>query len=222
MLSNLFLMMRHGNTVLNDSEKYRGLSNGPDADLNSEGLQAAIDGARFLAHMKNPPKRVICSDLNRAVNTAAIVCTILGIPEFETEKRLRPLDVGDLAGKSKKEHPIAPYLADKNLRFPNGGTVNEFESIQYKFAEQIVNQISAGKIQPTELLIVAHVSNIMYWYNVQSGASSDEYLSEASDLVGPGGMVIVTDESVVPILNWSEVAVENENVEEANKKMAVS
>jgi broad specificity phosphatase PhoE len=223
MLSNLFLLARHGTTFLNSKNFFRGWSNGPDADLNGEGLQAAIDAGFFLARMRNPPTRIICSDLNRTVNTASIICTILGITEFETDRRLRPLNVGDFAGKDKKENPITKYLADKNLRFPGGETVNEFEARQHAFAEQIVSQIAAGKIQPTELLVVAHVSNIMYWENVQSGRSdSDEYLDESTDLVGPGGMVIVTDESVVPILNWSPIAVENENIGEGNKTMAVS
>lgn len=223
MLSSLFLMARHGTTRLNILNAYRGWSNGPDADLDGEGLQAATDAGFFLSKMKCPVSRVICSDLNRAVNTASIICTILGISEFETDKRLRPLHVGDLAGKDKSKNPVDPYLADKNLRFPNGETVNEFESRQHQFAEQIISQIAAGKIQPGELLIIAHVSNIMYWQNVQSGnTDSDEYLHETTDLVSPGGIVIVTDESVVPILKWSPVAVENENIAEGDKSMAVS
>jgi broad specificity phosphatase PhoE len=221
MLSNLFLIARHGTTRLNSQNAYRGWSNGPDADLDSDGLQAAIDAAHFLSKMKSPIRRVICSDLNRAVNTASIVCTMLGISEFETDGRLRPLNVGDLAGKNKKENPIQKYLADKDLRFPNGETVNEFEKRQHQLAEQIINQIAAGKLEPGELLVIAHVSNIMYWLNVQSGKDSDEYLDEATDLVGPGGIVIVTDESVIPILKWSPVAIENENVAE-DKTMAVS
>ena len=38
MLSNLFLMLRHGPTKLNQADEYRGWSNGPDADLNNDGL----------------------------------------------------------------------------------------------------------------------------------------------------------------------------------------
>ncbi len=222
MLSNLFLLARHGDTILNQKNFFRGWSNGPDADLNGEGLQSAVNAGHFLAKMKSSVSRVICSDLNRTVNTAAIICTILGISEFETDKRLRPLDVGDFAGKEKSKNPITKFLADKNLRFPNGESVNEFEARQHQFAEQIINQIAAGKIQPGELLVIAHVSNIMYWQNVQNGKDSDEYLDESTDLVGPGGIVIVTDESVVPILNWSPTAVNNENAEEGSKQMAVS
>ena len=59
MLSNLFLIARHGTTMLNESERYRGHSNGPDADLNGDGLQAAIDGALFLYRTNLKIKKVI-------------------------------------------------------------------------------------------------------------------------------------------------------------------
>jgi broad specificity phosphatase PhoE len=216
-------MLRHGKTRLNIQNAFRGWSNGPDADLNAAGIQSAIDASFFLAKMKTPIRRVICSDLNRTVTTAEIACTILGIDDFEVDKRLRPLHVGDFAGKDKSKNPIEPFLADKNLKFPNGENVNEFEARQHEVSLEIISRIHKDKINSSELLVIAHVSNIMYWYNVQSGkAESDEYLHETTDIVDPGGIVIVSDRSVVPIFKWSEVAMNSENIMDSDKKMAVS
>ena len=210
MLSNLFLMLRHGPTKLNQADEYRGWSNGPDADLNNDGLWAAREVASFLNNYKTPIKKVICSPLNRTVHTAAIVCTILGIPEFDTDERLRPLNVGDLAGKKKSEHPIDAYLANKNKRFPGGETVSEFEMRQHEMAQDIIHDIQHSHILPGELLIVAHVSNVMYWHNLQSGSMHEDYLQESTDIIMPGGLVIVTDDSVLPILKWNPEAFEKD------------
>ncbi len=206
MLSNLFLMLRHGPTKLNEADEYRGWSNGPDAELNNDGLWAAREAGGILLNYRTPIKKIICSPLSRAMHTANIVGTLLGIPEIEIEPRLRPLNVGDLAGKKKSEHPIDAYLADKNKKFPGGENVNGFEARQMEVAQETVIKIETGELLPGELLIVAHVSNIMFWHNLQSGLIHEDYLQESTDLVMPGGMVIVTDNAVLPIHKWNPEA----------------
>ena len=199
-------MLRHGPTKLNQADEYRGWSNGPDAELNNDGLWAAREAASFLNTYKTPIKRIMCSDLNRAMHTAAIVGTILNVPRIDVDDRLRPLNVGDLAGKKKVEHPIDAYLENKNKRFPNGETVNEFEERQHEVADELIAEIQRDELLPGELLIVAHVSNVMYWHNMQSGLIHEDYLQESTDLIMPGGIVIVTDDAVLPILKWNPEA----------------
>lgn len=210
MLSNLFLMLRHGPTKLNQSDEYRGWSNGPDAELNNDGLWAAREAASFLTNYKFPIKKVICSDLSRAMHTAQIVASINGIPEIEIDIRLKPLNVGRLAGKKKSENPIDKYLANKSKKFPGGESVNEFEARQQDIAAEILLKINTGVYNPGELLLVCHVSNVMFWHNLQSGLVHEDYLQESTDIIMPGGMVIVTDTAVLPILKWNPEAFEHD------------
>src|SRR5271166_1603174 len=98
-------MLRHGSTILNESQLYRGWSNGPDAQLDEMGQQQAREGAAFLSKLAIPIEHVICSDMERAQETATIVCSILGIEEYKIDPRLRPLNVGNFAGKPKNENP---------------------------------------------------------------------------------------------------------------------
>jgi broad specificity phosphatase PhoE len=202
---SLFFIGRHGETGLNQSGRYRGWSNGPDAQLNEDGIQSAHEAGVFLQKTGQKFGRIITSPLNRAQYTGAIIAQYLGLKTIEVDERLKPLDVGDLAGQLKIEHPIGSYLKNKNKRFPNGGTVNEFEATQHSFATDLLNDIEKSKSEEdVETLVIAHVSNVMYWWNVQTSEKSDEYLDEATDLIKPGGLAIVTEHAVLPIFKENE------------------
>jgi broad specificity phosphatase PhoE len=197
-MRSLFFIGRHGETVLNDSGKYRGWSNGPDAQLNSEGIKSAHEAAKFLVNLKQPFGRIICSPLGRAIETAAIIAEYFGIEQMQSDDRLMPLNVGNFAGTSKDENRIEPFLANKNKRFPGGETINEFEQRQHEFAVELLNWITEQKTD-AETLVLAHVSNVMYWWNLQTGANSDEYLGEKTDIVLPGGVAMVTENTTIPV-----------------------
>jgi broad specificity phosphatase PhoE len=199
-LRSLFLIGRHGETVLNESGKYRGMSNGPDAQLNSDGRKSAHDLGKFVGNLGQKFSRIICSPLDRAQLTAAIVAGYVDIKKITIDDRLLPLNVGSLAGQPKDQNPIAPYLKDKNKKFPDGENINGFEKRQHSFAMDLLDTIEAGKQEDDiEVLVIAHVSNTMYWYNVQSGKPQDEYLDESGDIILPGGLAMVTEHAVVPI-----------------------
>lgn len=199
-MRSLFFIGRHGETGLNQSGRYRGWSNGPDAQLNEEGIQATHEMGVFLSKLGQEFSRIVVSPMNRAQYTGALCAQYLGIKTIEIDDRLLPLNVGDLAGLVKADHPIGAYLKNKNKRFPNGETVNEFESRQHEFAMDILESIEKSKAnEDVETLVIAHVSNVMYWWNLQTGANNDEYLDESTDLIKPGGVAMITEHTTLPI-----------------------
>jgi len=202
---SLFFICRHGETALNLSGFYRGWSNGPDAHLNANGIKSAQEIGQFLQKLGQKFSVIISSPLERAQLTAAIVARYLNIKTIQLDDRLMPLNVGELAGKPKEDHPIGAYLKDKNKRFPGGETVNEFEKRQYEFAIELLPIIEKEKNpDDAEVLVVAHVSNIMYWWNAQTGAKSEEYLDESTDIVGPGGIALITENTTLPVFKENE------------------
>lgn len=206
MINPLFYAVRHGETMLNDRNEYRGWSNGPDAKLNSDGRDQARELGLFLRKLPTKISVIIASPLDRAQETAHIIADILGIPEVLTDKRLMPLNVGDLAGKPKAEHAITPYLKDHSKKFPGGESVSQFENREGNVFGDITSLI--GKSTPAgSVLVVCHVSNIMFLYDsVNKQGHNEEYLDEKTDLVHPGGAVMFTKEGVIPIFKKNEGA----------------
>lgn len=199
-MRSLFFIARHGETVLNESGKYRGWSNGPDASLNEDGIKSAHDAGQFLKKLGQKFSRIICSPLDRAQLTAAIIAGYLDIKMLDIDERLRPLNVGDYAGLPKEDNPIQPFLDNPKKKFPNGENIEGFESRQHDFAEDLLTWIEQEKsADDSEVLVVAHVSNVMYWWNLQTGANSDEYLGETSDIVEPGGIALVSEHTTFPV-----------------------
>lgn len=198
-------MGRHGETMLNEDGRYRGLSNGPDAQLNSNGRRSAHEQGQFLSTLGQPFSKIICSPLDRAQLTAAIIAGYLKIDKLQIDSRLLPLNVGSLAGQPKNDNPIHPYLKDKDKRFPDGETINEFEARQHSFAFDLLDYVESSKQEDdSEVLVVAHVSNVMYWWNLQANKQNEEYLSEASDILLPGGLAVVTEHATIPIFRANE------------------
>src|ERR1700678_2100938 len=97
----LFLLVRHGETFLNENEKYRGWADDDSAALDKKGIRQARVAARFLQSLPLKYGRIIVSDLDRSIHTAAIIGSVLGISDIHTDPRLRPLNVGDYTGKDK-------------------------------------------------------------------------------------------------------------------------
>lgn len=202
-----FLLSRHGTTKLNEKEKYRGWSDDPEAALDDNGIKQAKIAGQFLNRLPIYIDFIYCSDLDRAIHTAAIIAGILGIKDIHPDKRLRPLDVGELAGESKSDNPIHEYLDDKNLEFPGGESVDDFEKRQEDFSEDLFKRIAVTK---GKILVVGHLSNIVYWNNVmrfKQGVKDEdvedeaEYSNEKEDLILPGGVVaVMKNDNIVPLL----------------------
>jgi hypothetical protein len=202
-MKSLFFIGRHGETILNESGLYRGWSDGPDAQLNEDGRLSAHAQGAFLASLGLNFKTIICSPLGRSKMTAAIVAGYVHVENLTLDDRLMPLNVGDLAGTPKAQNPIQKYLHNKTLNFPGGESVNHFEMRQTDFGDWLLGHI-ATLGEDEETFVEAHVSNTMYWWNLQGNRHNEEYLDEKTDLILPGGVSVVTDHACIPIFRTNE------------------
>lgn len=156
-------LVRHGQ----DEEGYRG--GWSQRGLIDEGIKQAEKLANYLHENKHDFKisQIVCSDLQRAYQTAAIIADKVGLPLHSTED-WREMNNGLLAGMP---NPIAeekfPGLYFSSLRmderYPGGESPQEnFQRIKETFTKLYQNQISAGDHEG--VLVVTHggVINIIY------------------------------------------------------------
>ena len=117
---------RHGSTNNNGDKVFRGWEENPDNQLTDKGIQDAKNLGESVKKMigkDNPNDYVlVCSDLNRAQDTADIVSQITGIPLGKSYKELRSQDTGDFTGKKEKDvKKEITNLIDKNPNKPLPG-----------------------------------------------------------------------------------------------------
>lgn len=134
--------VRHGETDLNDDTQER-LRSHLDVPLNDKGRQSAIEAGKKLApvHAKTPYKKIYASDLGRSKETAQIIKQKLGgkIP-IAIDAKLRPWDLGDLAGKKIKDVlPVMHKLIESpDEPAPNGESFNQFLQRFAPVAQKII------------------------------------------------------------------------------------
>lgn len=209
-MKSLFFIGRHGETFLNSSNCFRGWSNGPDARLDKDGIKGAHFQGQFLAKTGQKFTKIISSPLHRAEHTAAIVAGYIGIDKIQIDDRLMPLNVGDLAGKPKAENPISEYLKNRKKQFPNGESVDDFENRQRDFGQDLLTMVEVEKNidEDNEILVMAHTSNSMFWWNIFQSKSNEEYLDEGTDILEPNGLAIVTEHDIIPVFRANPEAQE--------------
>lgn len=197
-------MARHGQTKLNKDKVHVGLSEVP---LDTEGIKEAEDAGNFISHLPFDISHVLVSPLTRTQETAAIICDILGINEYYIDDRLMDLDVGSLSGKNEIDNPIDEYIKDPKKKFPDGESIDDFDSRQYDFAKDLLNKIESGELKAGSILVVTHAPNIGYWNNIQS----DKKVSIDEDIIQTGGVAEVTDEDFFPLLRKEKTPEEKQN-----------
>ncbi|MBN1347506.1 MAG: histidine phosphatase family protein [Phycisphaerae bacterium] len=116
-----FAVIRHGETVWNTT----GLQQGQlDGELNELGVRQAQAVGRALSNDRFDA--LYSSDLNRAVQTAEIIATMIGL-EVVTDARLRERHLGCIQGVTlaelQREHPdlYARFRSDDADHAPPGG-----------------------------------------------------------------------------------------------------
>jgi phosphoserine phosphatase len=96
--STTFYIMRHGESVANAGRRMQGRK---DYQLNESGRQQAAVAGQWFKDKK--VARVLCSPLVRASETAAIVSSVAGFPDPESEPLLIELDIGKFSGLTLEE-----------------------------------------------------------------------------------------------------------------------
>jgi broad specificity phosphatase PhoE len=102
MLAPLLILVRHGQSTWNASARLQGQADPPLSDAGRRDAEAL---APLLASF--PGERVVCSDLQRARETAAL----LGHPDATPDARWREIDVGEWQGRPLADFPPGPEPA---------------------------------------------------------------------------------------------------------------
>lgn len=150
------LLVRHGNTRLNSTERYWGQT---DVELGDDGIrQAGLLRDRLASHTISA---VYASDLKRAVVTAEVIVAKRGL-DIVACPELRETNFGDIEGLTFQEiterHPDLA-MAWKNwsltLKFPGGESVEELDSRVRQFLAKLDKHTT-----DETLLIVAHSASL--------------------------------------------------------------
>lgn len=155
-----FIFIRHGK----DDDRYRG--GWSNLDITDEGKKQAEELSKYLENNNLNIKKIITSDLKRAVSTANIINEKLNL-SIELEPNLREMNNGDLAGMLNDE-ALTKYpdlffnTLDMNEKYPNGESPIEFYNRIKGWFNETYNFY---KDQDGSIIIVTHagVINIIYY-----------------------------------------------------------
>jgi broad specificity phosphatase PhoE len=174
----LCYVVRHGSTILNHENKFRGTANPP---LDATGIQQAHTVAKLLDAIEI--SHIFSSDKQRATKTAEIIAAGDKLPVHHTES-LRALNVGDYSGKLRTpetEAEVGAFADKPDVPFPGGESINQFRArIQPCLQEACEIALQCGV--PT--VIVGHSSIVHEAGNWLAG-------DHKCVLVEPGGMAAI-------------------------------
>lgn len=153
MSADRLVLVRHGRTASNADGRWQGHS---DVLLDELGRAQAEDAARGLQAAGEEPTRLVCSDLSRAVDTAAPIAAVFGLAA-QPDPQLREVFAGTWEGRRKEDiradepERIAAWEAGQDL--PVGGG----ERISAAAARGAVSiSAHADGIESGTLIVVAH------------------------------------------------------------------
>lgn len=114
-MSRRIVILRHGRTAWNAERRYQGQSDPP---LDAVGMQQALESAALIAAME--PDLLVCSDLQRAHDTARKIASLTGLP-LTVDARLRERHLGHWEGLTRDEveqrypEDFADWLAGRDV-----------------------------------------------------------------------------------------------------------
>ena len=192
-------LVRHGETADNASRVFQGQSG---RGLNKRGQAQAARLAERLA--RNPPDRIVASDLERAFETASIVGAAAGLP-VEKETDLRAVDVGTWTGKGydevKELYPEEWSAWDRGLDIRRGGGETYGELAERM--DRAIAKVSAGG---GRALLVSHGGAIKSWIAKILGVSA-EGLRALGGVANTGLTIVERDDRGRHRLHsWNDVA----------------
>lgn len=171
-------VVRHGRTVLNATNAFRGNANPP---LDDVGIKQAHEIAKLFADV--PVSHIFCSDKQRATKTAEIIAAAKGGQVHQSEA-LRALNVGTFSGKKRTpeaESELQTYLDDPDCCIPGGESLNDFRSRIRPCLQEAIDLYGECGVPP---MLVAHSSVVHEISNIATG-------DHKKILVEPGGAIAV-------------------------------
>jgi len=203
--------VRHGTTTANAHDEFRGWE---DFELDEQGINEAYEAAEWFVTNGIKPTRIISSPLSRALVTAKIIGTALGV-EVEVEERLKPLNVGGYAGKDKDKSwdEFVQYLDNPDEVIPNGESVNQFTDRDCEALEEYLGEAAIHG----PIIFVWHTSNtIVADGYLKEGLESMNIRPEEKDIVEPGGIVAISPtREIKPVFKDAKAKEEKEDPEKA-------
>ena len=171
-------VVRHGRTILNATNSFRGNANPP---LDSVGEKQAEELAKLFSNIDI--SHIFCSDKQRSVKTASTIAREKQTPIHKSEG-LRALNVGDFSGQKRTpetESSLQKYLDNPDTMIPGGESLNDFKARISPCLKEAIELFSKFGAPP---LLVAH-SSVVH----ETGAIL--YGDHKSILVEPGGAIAV-------------------------------
>ena len=142
----MIYVTRHGQTDWNVQKKVMGRCDEP---LNETGLAQAEETRKSLSD--TPIDIIICSPLQRAKQTAAVINTGRDIP-IVYDDRIIERDFGEFEGKETKDFDFHGYWNYyKNEQYQSAENIQSFFKRVYEFLEDITK-----KYKGKNVLVVAH------------------------------------------------------------------
>lgn len=194
------LLVRHGETVWNQENRWQGHA---DVPLSEAGREQARRLARRLRAEGRCVRAIYASDLQRAVHTAEILGEVLGVMPIP-EAGWREMDIGKWSGLTTAE-VIAHYATEwERLRagedLPRGGgeTFAQFQGRVLRCALRLLEQ-HAGE----EVMIVTHGGTVRALLLHYRGLDVSQF--RLIDKIGNTGLCEVTlsatGEAVIHCIN---------------------
>jgi probable phosphoglycerate mutase len=173
------VVVRHGSTILNENNSFRGRTDPP---LDDKGIKQAYDAAEALRDAEIKPERIVSSPLLRAFQTAEIFADEFGL-DIEQERNLGSWNLGFLSGKDRDEYEeVLNYFVDNpKSTVPEGESLDSLEQRTFEYFDK---ELKKSKLT----LFVSHNSNIVTLETlVKSDKAGRPESSETSVL--PGGVM---------------------------------
>jgi len=188
-------LVRHGDTAMNSGhtspEKFRSHI---DVPLSAEGVQEGKDLANKLCPMG--VDRIYSSDLQRAEDTAKSIAKVCEA-KVTTDKRLRPWDLGQLAGTPVKQGiaVINKYVKTPKVPMPGGESFDDFREDFLDVLDEIFAETAK---EGGHTVVVTHTRDLQLTKASEAvpGGFSNHDISvdvfeDYSDEVGTGDIMVV-------------------------------
>lgn len=138
------LVMRHGDTVLNDEGRLRSML---DVDIDEEGQKQAQDAAKFILENYPNVKRIVTTPLKRTQQTVVPIAEATGITP-EIEPAIVTWHMGVLIGQKKDEvKPLLDhYVENPDESIPEGESLSQVLERAMPVLEQLLEEAEDNPI----------------------------------------------------------------------------